>query len=1610
MAIIDNSVQDTLITGTDSNDTLSNRAGNVTIRALGGNDSVMNWGGDSESLTVIEGGYGNDDIWNYATQITVNAGDGNDSLRNWGQSVALNAESGNDYIFNNASQVTINTGIGSDFINNGAKKVTINSGNGEDTIHVSSEGENVILYAQGDDYDIIYGAKYNDLVKITSGNYFTYNFENHLVVSVDGGAVVLADGASKKFRIMDAYGNVETINPYGAIYTQNDLPDAEIFGSDYDDTIRNSAVNVTINSGAGNDQITNAKNYNSETYQPIESRSLINSNTGNDRISNSDDNTTITSGEGNDTIYNYGSHSNIICGEGDDFIDNNGNNVIIHVGPGNDTINFYDRRGSYEYAYSCYNVVQYSQGDGDDVITRIASTDVIHITSDNYTTQIDGNDVIIVVGAGKLTLKDASNIRLQIMDSEGNISIVNPSSALNVRNNISYYKIEGSGNNDTLNNSANNVTIDAGAGNDNINNDGTASLTMMDGGIGDDTITNTASQVTINGGEGNNRIYNEASQVTIQTGIGNDHIVTSDEHLQGYSWGEINSGAGDDTISNYYVAQVTINAGDGNDSISTYGAKVSISGGYGNDTIEIRGSDIDTTLNGGEGADTFSVNLQYFSSTSVHSAMIQDYETGNDKMVLKNATISGSVIDGEDVILSLQSESVSDYKLTLKNAVGKEISFVDSDGNINTQTFNGDSSTDISYISYDDLTPEQLQQLQKDSIKSLNALVESFEEQNIPDLTMDDCDNDPDTFANLKDGTNFIKFLAKIRKQDSIALKHEIPLDAGTKMDLPLSAIADIGEIIYLINDNFSDEAKTKKTKTEQNAASLKIASKVSDIADVVSQWKNIGQNLGLPLSLITAAVGYASNVVAATDGTDKTRQELEKGYINLAGVSFSLFVKEVGKEVVHDYLIDRILLEGGSKMALLGIVEDAARLQAGFDMLTSPFGPINAGVAILTGVVVGIDQYNVSMAQYTEDQIPTATRDSLIDAASTGIYEAVHKYTFGADDLIVQLGARLGSALTGQEPFKISDYGDNWVDLMARGIKYNLLNEWTGTDKGDAMMSSKNDEFLYGGYGNDSITNFHSNMTIYGGADCDTVISNAANYRSDYGGTAPTSGTHNNYIDLGRGNDSLVMHDYNSTVQGGSGNDTLIVVGDYPENPMYGNKVYGDIGNDNIQVTNVDNSVIEGGAGNDYILLRKVKNSTVNGGRGDDYIELNILSNNNVIEYRRRDAGNDVIVGYNSSDTIKFNRLINGENYGTVTSGNDLVICVGDDSITLKDANGQQLNIETTYIPAKEDLTMKNLIAQKQQIIGNLSVVRSLGGDLRLRASDEEISVEDIRDNFIDVRDDVGNTTAQVYMARAEGGEVAGNALGDSPNTFKVIVGAETSSNHLIAGDGGSSLFGGKTDDLLQGGIGQDAYSYSSGNDTIKNYESGEDITFEGTYQNWKTAGDDFVLNAAEGSLRITNAREKFIRVKNPDGSVLMNVYMASEEDTYDYSHYTEFVTAIGADNQKNILVAGNAGSVLWGGNGKTWDEMYGGAGSDEFVYRYGNGADAIFNASYEDTVNLSDITFDQIIGARLIPNRATFVFTDYGSLNISGQAGNFIIGGQNYNADYNNNQLQAK
>ena len=177
-----------------------------------------------------------------------------------------------------------------------------------------------------------------------------------------------------------------------------------IFGDDGNDYIYNYGKWAKIYGGSGRNVIYNYGQY-SEVWGgddtiSTNARVTIYAGAGNDSISNTKANVTIDGGTGNDIILNSNSNVSLYGGEGNDIISLGGYSWYYgntaQGGAGNDTI-FNDGK---------QQVYKYFAGDGDDVIVGINDKDTICIVDGKYTSTTSGNDVIIKVGAGSLTLKN----------------------------------------------------------------------------------------------------------------------------------------------------------------------------------------------------------------------------------------------------------------------------------------------------------------------------------------------------------------------------------------------------------------------------------------------------------------------------------------------------------------------------------------------------------------------------------------------------------------------------------------------------------------------------------------------------------------------------------------------------------------------------------------------------------------------------------------------------------------------------------------------------------------------------------------------------------------------------------------------------------------------------------------------------------------------------------------------------------------------------------------------------------------------------------------------------------------------------------------------------
>lgn len=732
------------------NGDIHNNASLVAIDAGIGNDIIFNYGskttinaGDGSDVirsnnvlqVSIDAGDGNDDIGNYGSQVTINAGDGNDTIGNSGSQVTINSGDGDDSIFNGGNTVSIYAGSGNDSVYyNDGDNVTINAGNGDDIIYLNSYSyDNVIEYTNGDGKDTIYGFDTNDRLKISGGTYSTVVNGNDIIVKVSSGSITFKNVKDSKLNIIGTKSTdttpPDTIDNSTSKTISNSSNNIVITGTSGADTIDNYGSYATINAGTGNDSIDNRNAANSvinagggnDFISSAGKYNTLNGGAGNDTINGWTSNMFINGGGGSDSLYtgNYETNVTVFGGDGDDNIISWNNKTLLNGGKGNDTIN----------AYGSSATISYADGDGNDIVYGYDKTDTIKIASNTFSTQNSGDDVIVKVGTGSINLKNAKNIKLNIIsdkidtissDLKYNIdktSVTLPSSYSGTLKSTDYastvkfidaskvtkgIKIIGSDKANSIKGGKGADTLTGGKGNDIfIYSSGDGNDVITDYTAGQDKIKITGSKITktsVNGsdvilavGSGNIKIkngkgkklslYNNSSSLT-NTVIGGSKTITVNNSTKSpvtvsadvttidaskrSTAVKITGNTKANTIKGS-SSKDTIYDGNGNDSILGNSGNDKLYGDAGNDTLN--GGKGNDTLTGGAGKDVF------FFASSEGNDVITDYTTTQGDLIRLGVSSMNTSTSGNNVILK-----VGTGKITINNAKSQQVSVIGSTG------------------------------------------------------------------------------------------------------------------------------------------------------------------------------------------------------------------------------------------------------------------------------------------------------------------------------------------------------------------------------------------------------------------------------------------------------------------------------------------------------------------------------------------------------------------------------------------------------------------------------------------------------------------------------------------------------------------------------------------------------------------------------------------------------------------------------------------------------------------------------------------------------------------------------------------------------------------
>ncbi|MBR4153488.1 MAG: hypothetical protein IKT98_11095 [Selenomonadaceae bacterium] len=367
---------------------------------------------------------------------------------------------------------------------------------------------------------------------------------------------------------------------------------------------------------------------------------------------------------------------------------------------------------------------------------------------------------------------------------------------------------------------------------------------------------------------------------------------------------------------------------------------------------------------------------------------------------------------------------------------------------------------------------------------------------------------------------------------------------------------------------------------------------------------------------------------------------------------------------------------------------------------------------------------------------------------------------------------------------------------------------------------------------GDDSIYNEGTNVTIDTGAGNDYVNNSGKHCAINTSAGKDSIANWSSYvtIDCGKGNDQIHNIGNDVSINGGAGDDFISNLGSF-------SSISGDEGNDSI--TSHDwHVILSGGTGNDSIYL------------GDD-------AKNNLVKYSSGD-GNDTVVGFNNDDTLS----ISGSSYTTQASGYDVLVKVGAEAITLKNAyaTADKIHINKKAIDLARK-TIKLTAADNIYIFReSLSVVGSAGNDYVYNIGGS-VTISGGKGN-----DKIYNEGLSVAIAGGEGDDDIDNRYTES-----VTIDGGTGNDSISNITGNTSIYGGEGNDFInnrqgssvkidggdgndliytndvrsvaifENSIGTDGFSYvtiagDTGNDSIINYYS--KVTISGG------EGNDIIYN----------------------------------------------------------------------------------------------------------------------------------------------------------------------
>ena len=883
-------------------------------------------------------------------------------------------------------------------------------------------------------------------------------------------------------------------------------------------------------------------------------------------------------------------------------------NTTIVGGKGNDVITLDSSTKN--------NVIQYEDGDGNDIFVYSGGNDVItdynpgedkiKISSGTITkTEYNGQDIIFTIGSGTLTVKNGNGKNITVIDAEGNevtelftdaIPEYKLPEGISVDGTILKISSEVQGSQIDLNDYQEITTADFSSLSKSISILGSEETNLILGGSGNDTIT-CGINTTVNSGTGNNVLYGSSGKNVFIYGGGNDSIYNltdGDEVSVGeeYSIEIIDT----DVVIQTNKGKITIK--DSYDKkFSIHGAKI--------DPIIVTNTKDSMTVNDGE-ASSYLKNLGNYVNYNLGTGNDSIYNFGDNVSILGymgnnyivngdyNKTVSHVSINsgmGEDKIFDCLSEYSEIFGGPSADTIFTDGKYASIDGSYAGDSIVGFGNYDTLYGGYGDDTLEG---------NFFNSYVDGGANNDkiilygYSNTIIGGADDDIITMSN-NSRNNLIKYsfgdgndtIIGIKSSDTLQITGGEYSTIRNGKDLKVN----IGSNSILIEDDADVEFKIEGTLENENPV-----------------WTINGT---------TAIYGTGNDTLVTVTGL-KNGLSVKDGTIE--GISIKDNVVMVSSNIIGD---DEVKIVGG-----------------GYTLEIVKIAPIPDGVSIKNNVLTASNTFTEETINLNEEwaknvskiNTSTVSRNISIIGNTVGTSITAGK---GADTIFAGLG---NDTLTGGKGNDVFVYvgGKDLITDYKSGedqINLNFDDVTKSTVKGSDVILTTNEGTLTIKGTKDKIVTFvDDNGTttekIFFTDISYTPLETGLTYDSKRTVLTASNKFKDNEIDL---------NDYLSTV-------TKL-------NTSALSQAVNIIGNEN-------NNSIKGGKGADTISGGLGKN-TLTGGAGKD-----------VFIYT---SGNDVITDYKAGeDSIKIDGTISGTSY----KGKDVIFKVGDGTLTVKNSKGNEISV----------------------------------------------------------------------------------------------------------------------------------------------------------------------------------------------------------------------------------------------------------------------------------------------------------------------------------------------